>query len=98
MSIDRITINKKGEIRMLFLEALEQMKAGVAMRRTAWADTEGYLKVLPDMKYVWKIVTQPNPNAGNFIFSIEDFEANDWVQFELPKPAIEEAQEQQEAA
>ncbi len=76
---------------MLFLEALEQMKAGLAMRRTAWADSEGYLKILPDMNYVWKIVTQPNPNAGNFIFSLADFENDDWVEFEAPKPAIEEA-------
>jgi len=44
---------------MLFLEALAQLKAGNAMRRTAWADSEGYLKVLPDMDHVWKIVTRP---------------------------------------
>jgi carbamoylphosphate synthase small subunit len=66
---------------MLFLQALEQMKDGVAMRRSAWTAADGYLKVLPDMSYVWKIITQPNPNAGNYIFSIEDFESNDWVVF-----------------
>lgn len=76
---------------MLFLEALEQLKAGVAMRRSSWEASEGYLKILPDMKYVWKIITQPTPNAGNFIFSVDDFEKDDWVKFELPKEAIEEA-------
>ena len=75
---------------MLFLEALEQMKSGVAMRRSTWADSEGYLKILPDMGYVWKIVTQPNPNAGNFIFSIADFDGDDWVEYVAPKPVIEE--------
>lgn len=81
---------------MLFLEALAQLKAGEPMRREAWAASEGYLKILPDMGYVWKIVTQPNPNAGNFIFSIADFDGDDWVKFEAPKPVIED--EQQEAA
>lgn len=75
---------------MLFLEALAQLKAGDAMRRTAWADSEGYLKVLPGMSYVWKIVLVPNPNAGNFIFSLADFEGDDWVKYEEPKPVIEE--------
>lgn len=83
---------------MLFTEALAQLKEGEAMRRTAWADSEGYLKILPDMGYVWKVVTQPNPNAGNFIFSIADFDGDDWVKFEAPKPVIEEATELHEAA
>lgn len=83
---------------MLFLEALAQLKAGDAMRRTAWADSEGYLKVLPDMDYVWKIVTRPNPNAGNFIFSIADFEGDDWVKYEEPIAPVEAVEEAQEAA
>jgi hypothetical protein len=83
---------------MLFLEALAQMKAGDAMRRSAWEEKEGYLKILPDMSYVWKIVTQPTANAGNFIFSIADFEGDDWVKWEAPKPVIEAEQESQEAA
>lgn len=74
---------------MLFKEALGQLKKGQAMRRTAWAESEGYLKILPDMGYVWKIVTQPNPNAGNYIFSIADFDGDDWVKYEAPKPVIE---------
>lgn len=74
---------------MLFLEALEQMKAGEAMRRAEWPAAEGYLKIMPDMGYVWKIVTQPTPNAGNFIFSIADFEGEDWMKWEAPKPVVE---------
>lgn len=74
---------------MKFLEAMEEMKKGEAMRRTEWAMSEGYLKILPDMAHVWKIITQPTPNAGNFIFSIADFYGEDWVKFELPAPALE---------
>jgi len=66
---------------MLFLEALAELEAGKAMRRAAWEDAEGYLKVLPGMKFVWKIVLVPNPNAGNFIFSLEDFNGDDWEEF-----------------
>ena len=83
---------------MLFLDALKKMKAGEAMRRSAWSDSEGYLKILPDMLYVWKIVTQPTPNAGNFIFSVADFDGDDWVKYEAPKAAIENEQKQQDAA
>ena len=74
---------------MLFTEALVQLKEGKAMRRAAWADSEGYLKILPDMGYVWKIVTQPNPNAGNFIFSIADFDGDDWLEYVAPAPAVD---------
>lgn len=66
---------------MQFLEALKQLEAGVAMRRAAWPDAEGYLQLLPGMKFVWKIVLVPNPNAGNFIFSLEDFNGDDWEEF-----------------
>ncbi len=66
---------------MLFSEALTQLETGIAMRRAAWDYSEGYLSVMPGMKYVWKIVLMPAPNAGNFIFSIEDFNADDWVEF-----------------
>ena len=83
---------------MLFLEALAKMKEGCAMRSDSWAASEGYLKVLPDMAYVWKVVTQPTPNAGNFIFSIADFEGDDWLEWEAPKAVIETSEEQQEAA
>lgn len=69
---------------MLFAEALEQLKAGEAMRRESWDYSEGYLKIMPDMLHVWKIVTKPNPNAGNFIFAVADFDADDWVKYVSP--------------
>jgi len=71
---------------MLFLDALAQLQAGVSMRRKAWAIEEGYLKLMPGMKFVWKIILVPNPNAGNFIFSVEDFTKDDWEEF---KEAVE---------
>lgn len=74
---------------MLFLEALNCLKSGEAMRRGAWDLSEGYLKIMPDMGFVWKIVTQPTPNAGNFIFSVADFEGDDWVKYEPQKPALD---------
>lgn len=83
---------------MVFLEALEHMQDGYPMRRSAWEASEGYLKVLPDMGYVWKIVTQPTPNAGNFIFSIADFEGDDWVCWEKPHEAIDVECEVSDAA
>jgi len=66
---------------MQFQEALAELEAGKAMRRAAWPDAEGYLQLLPGMKFIWKIVLIPNPNAGNFIFSLEDFHGDDWQEF-----------------
>ena len=63
---------------MKFYDALEALKQRVAVRRKSWAIEEGYLSFMPGMKHVWKIVLLPNPNAGNFIFSVEDFDAEDW--------------------
>ncbi len=74
---------------MLFLDALKQLEAGCAMRRSSWPAEEGYLKLMPGMKFIWKIVLVPNPNAGNFIFSLEDFNGNDWEEFTMPMAAIE---------
>lgn len=83
---------------MLFKEALELLKSGEAMRREAWPMDEGYLKILPGMKHVWKIVLVPNPNAGNFIFSIEDLDEDDWKKFEMPGIDIEACKEVEKAA
>ncbi len=78
---------------MLFQEALTRLDAGVPMHRACWTAEDGYLSLMPDMKYVWKIVLIPNPNAGNFIFSVEDFLADDWQEYK----GVVEA-ENQEAA
>jgi hypothetical protein len=68
---------------MLFKEALEQLQSGKAMVRGSWTAQDGYLCIMPEMKYVWKIVLLPAPNAGNYIFSIEDFIAEDWQVFDV---------------
>jgi len=76
---------------MLFSEALAQLQEGHAMRRASWEESEGYLSLMPGMKHVWKIVLQPNPNAGNFIFSVEDFLGDDWVEFVEQKQVVDAA-------
>lgn len=90
---------------MLFLEALEQLNARVPVYRKGWEPQDGYLVLMPGMIYVWKIVLHPNPNAGNYIFSVADLSSGDWEVFDgwevfqEQKPCLEEkAAEQQEAA
>ncbi len=76
---------------MLFQEALDLLHTGEALCREVWSLDDGYLKLMKGMKHVWKIVLQPAPNAGNYIFSVEDFLACDWKKFDMPKEAVEEA-------
>lgn len=76
---------------MLLCEALEALQQGKVLCRQAWSLDDGYLKLMPGMKHVWKIVLNPAPNAGNYIFSFEDLVADDWMEFEMPKEAIAEA-------
>jgi hypothetical protein len=66
---------------MLFQDALVQLQNGVPMVRGNWSEQDGYLQLMTGMQYVWKIVLIPNPNAGNFIFSVDDFWADDWMPF-----------------
>lgn len=75
---------------MLFQEALDQLKARVPVYRKGWDPQDGYLTLMPGMSHVWKIVLHPNPNAGNYIFSVEDLSCDDWDVFVVAKPAIEE--------
>lgn len=75
---------------MLFQEALDLLHAGEALCRDAWTLEDGYLKLMEGMKHVWKIVLHPAPNAGNYIFSVEDLLAADWKKFDLPKEAVED--------
>ena len=76
---------------MLLSEALSLLEKGENVCREAWAIEEGYLALMKGMSHVWKIVLQPSPNAGNYIFSKDDLQADDWKKFELPKPVIEGA-------
>ncbi len=66
---------------MLLAEALNELKNGATLHRAAWPLDDGYLKLLPGMTHIWKIVLKPNPNAGNYIFSVADLVADDWQPF-----------------
>lgn len=81
---------------MLLQEALDLLQAGEVLVRDAWSFEDGYLTFMKGMTHVWKIVLKPAPNAGNYIFSLEDLLASDWKKFEMPKPVVE--QETQVAA
>jgi hypothetical protein len=72
-----------------FTQALEMLEMGIAMHRKSWTAEDGYLTLMHGMKFVWKIVLIPAPNAGNYIFCVEDFLATDWQKFEAAKPVIE---------
>ena len=79
---------------MLFADALLQLEARVPMYRTGWVPQDGYVTLMPGMAHVWKIVLSPAPNAGNYIFSVEDLKASDWevyTQLAAPVEAVPEA-------
>lgn len=78
---------------MLFQEALELLQSGARLFREGWQLKDGYLALMPGMKHVWKIVLQPQPNAGNYIFSFEDLLASDWAHFVSEEEAKEPAAE-----
>ena len=71
---------------MWFQEALVQLKAGKNVYRKGWNPQDGYLTFMPGMSHVWKIVLSPTPNAGNYIYSVEDLSANDWDIFTIQEP------------
>lgn len=73
---------------MLLSEALVQLKARVPVYRTGWNPQDGYLTLMPGMTHVWKIVLHPAPNAGNYIFSLDDLESDDWDVYTASKVAI----------
>lgn len=73
---------------MLFTQAIEQLKASIPMYRTGWEPQDGYVALMPGMGHVWKIVLTPAPNAGNYMFSVEDFLASDWEVYQLHKAPI----------
>lgn len=75
---------------MQLQEALEQLKSGAELHRTGWNPQDGYVRLMPGMSHVWKIVLTPTPNAGNYIFSMEDLTASDWELFSVAKPSVVE--------
>lgn len=78
---------------MLFSEALVQLKARVPVYRKGWEPQDGYLTLMPGMSHVWKIVLQPAPNAGNYIFSVADLDSDDWAVYNEPQAVVEAAVE-----
>ena len=85
---------------MLFQQALEQLKTRVPVYRTGWEPQDGYLTLMPGITHVWKIVLHPNPNAGNYIFSVEDLSSADWEVYQEPKAVVDckPAEPEEEAA
>lgn len=74
---------------MLLQEALELLQKGEVLCRESWSLEDGYLVMMKGMQHVWKIVLQPSPNAGNYIFSLADLLADDWKIFEMPETPVE---------
>lgn len=75
---------------MLFQEALDLLLKGKYVSRDVWDKTGEYCVLLPGMQYIWKIVTHPAPNAGNWLPLVSDFLGNDYKVIEsLPVPAPE---------
>ena len=76
---------------MLLKEALDLLHEGKELCREAWTLEDGYLVFMKGMQHIWKIVLQPSPNAGNYIFSMADLLASDWKVFEMPcEPVVVE--------
>ena len=63
---------------MNFVEVLDALQKGEKVVREGWVEADGYLALMPRMNYIWKILTVPNANAGNNLFSVEDYMATDW--------------------
>ena len=66
---------------MLLSEAISVLESGHEVHRKAWSEEDGYLSLMPGMTHIWKIVLKPNPNAGNYIFSLADLVADDWQEY-----------------
>lgn len=63
---------------MLFKEVMDNLIQGKCMSRAAWEQTGEYICLMPGMQTIWKILIQPNPNAGNWLPFVVDFLADDW--------------------
>lgn len=63
---------------MLFNDALQLLIDGKYVSRNAWDASGEYCILLPGMQYIWKILTQPTPNPGNWLPLVADLLADDW--------------------
>ena len=64
---------------MNFSDALVGLISGKYLQREKWKTTGEYVILLPGMPHIWKILVQPNPNAGNWLPLTEDLAAQDWI-------------------
>ena len=71
---------------MLFTEVLEHLQKGAYAARHKWSTTNEYVALLPGMQYIWKILTVPNPSAGNWLPLVEDLQADDWKVIDKLEP------------
>lgn len=76
---------------MLLREALDVLKSGAQVHRKGWEVQDGYIVFMPGMSHIWKIVLKPQPNAGNYIFSMEDLISDDWEVFSGSAIACDQA-------
>ena len=77
---------------MNFTEALQKLQCGAAVRRTTWPMKDGYLKLMMGFNTIWKVLTVPTANAGNYLFTLEDFNGNDWEEishYSAEEPKVE---------
>jgi hypothetical protein len=70
---------------MQFMEAVSNLENGKYVARGAWDHSGEYIVLMPGMQYIWKIMTIPNPNAGNWIPLMSDIMADDWKVVERKK-------------
>ena len=70
---------------MKFEEALKHLVAGEYVQRDAWKESGEYVIALPGIPYAWKILTQPAPNAGNWLPLLADLMAEDYEVIKKPE-------------
>lgn len=78
---------------MLLQDALKLLKDGKCIVRDGWKEDHGYLVLMPRMEYVWRILFNPNPNAGSFAFSVEEIMADDWKEYVIKENKLEICEE-----
>ncbi len=86
---------------MKYIEALDQLVAGHYVARKTWFAEAQYCVIMPGMAFIWQIKTQPQPNAGVWMATVEDMLSEDWEvisKVELPKPEMAEAGQEAAAA
>jgi Protein of unknown function (DUF2829) len=74
---------------MTFEEALKYLVSGEYVQRSEWLVTGEYVISLPGIPYIWKILTTPTPNAGNWLPTIADLMAEDYEVVNKVEPEIE---------